>query len=64
MKKKNLHFTFPIFILGLILLVACRNTGIETNFSEPETGSFTDARDGKIYKTVKVGDQWVIGNTG
>ena len=23
-----------------------------------ETGSFTDSRDGKVYKTVKIGDQW------
>ena len=61
MKKRNLHFTFPIFILGLLLLVACSsNREAETNSSEPETGSFTDARDGKTYKTVKVGDQWIM----
>lgn len=61
MKKRNLHFTFPIFILGLLLLVACNsNREVETNSSEPETDSFTDARDGKTYKTVKVGDQWIM----
>lgn len=25
---------------------------------KPETSNFTDIRDGKIYKTVKIGDQW------
>lgn len=26
----------------------------------PEKGNFTDSRDGKIYKTVKIGTQWVM----
>lgn len=25
-----------------------------------ETGSFTDIRDGKVYKTVKIGTQWIM----
>jgi uncharacterized protein (TIGR02145 family) len=25
-----------------------------------ETGSFTDPRDGKTYKTVRIGDQWIM----
>jgi uncharacterized protein (TIGR02145 family) len=27
-------------------------------FAQDQTGSFTDSRDGKVYKTVKIGDQW------
>jgi len=30
--------------------VACGSRESETNLSKPETGSFTDPRDGKIYK--------------
>jgi len=41
-------------------MVACNSMVSETNFSKPETGSFTDPRDGKIYKTVKIGDQWIM----
>ena len=25
-----------------------------------ETGTFTDSRDGKVYKTVKIGTQWIM----
>jgi len=25
-----------------------------------ETGSFKDTRDGKVYKTIKIGDQWIM----
>ncbi len=32
--------------------------GICTYSYAQETGSFTDKRDGKVYKTVKIGDQW------
>ena len=59
MKKRNLIFTIPILILGLLLLNAC-SSGEGNNNSKPETDSFTDPRDGKIYKTVKVGDQWIM----
>ena len=59
MKKGNLIFTIPIIILGLLLLNAC-SSNEKNNNSIPETDSFTDPRDGKIYKTVKVGDQWIM----
>jgi uncharacterized protein (TIGR02145 family) len=59
MKRRSQVLTISIFILGLILFNACSsNDGINKN--SPETGSFTDPRDGKIYKTVKVGDQWIM----
>ncbi len=41
-------------------MVACNSMVTETNQSKSETGSFTDPRDGKIYKTVKIGDQWIM----
>ena len=59
MKKRNLIFTITFLIPGLLLLNACSSSERNNN-SIPETNSFTDPRDGKIYKTVKVGDQWIM----
>ena len=59
-KKRNLTLNFPLLILGLLLFIACGSGERTNNNSKPETGSFTDPRDGKIYKTVKIGDQWII----
>ncbi len=60
MKKRNLNFTIPLLILGLLLFIACSSSKKTNNNSKPETGNFTDPRDGKTYKTVKVGDQWIM----
>ena len=62
MKKKNSIFIIPLLILGLLFQFACSSSSreSETNLSKPETGSFTDTRDGKIYKTVKIKDQWIM----
>ena len=60
MKKRNSIFTFPSLILGLLLFIACCSSESIDNNSNPETGSFTDPRDGKTYKTVKVRDQWIM----
>ncbi len=63
MKKKNSIFIIPLLILGLLFQVACSSCSSKeskTNLSKPETGSFTDPRDGKIYKTVKIKDQWIM----
>ncbi|MEZ5196125.1 MAG: FISUMP domain-containing protein [Bacteroidales bacterium] len=54
----NSIFAIPFLFLG-VLLISCNN-GKMINDSKPETRSFTDPRDGKIYKTVKVGDQWIM----
>jgi len=59
MKKRSSIFTIPLLILGLLLIVACSSSK-KINNNKPETGSFTDPRDGKIYKTVKIGDQWIM----
>jgi len=60
MKKRNLTFTFPLLILGLLLFIACNSSKKTINNNKPETGSFTDPRDGKSYKTVKVEDRWIM----
>jgi hypothetical protein len=46
--------------MGLLLFIACSISERTNNNSKPESGSFTDPRDGKTYKTVKVGDQWIM----
>ena len=51
MKKK------PIFLITALFIIA----GIFSCLYGQETGSFTDARDGKVYKTVKIDDQVWMG---
>ena len=60
MKNTRVVGTFRILMLGLVLLVACNRGANETYLNKIETGSFTDSRDGKIYKTVKIGEQWIM----
>ena len=48
--KKNIITPFKI----VIFIVA----GFCTCTIAQETGSFADKRDGKVYKSVKIGDQW------
>ena len=60
MKNTKVIGTRLLLIFGLVLLVACNRSTNEPNLIEIETGSFTDPRDGKIYKTVKIGDQWIM----
>ena len=60
MKKRNSIIAIPFLILGLLLFFACTSSKRTSNAGNPETGNFTDSRDGKEYKTVKIGDQWIM----
>ena len=59
MKRKLLSviwFTF-IDLSVLILSISCTDKNIpQTN----EVGSFKDTRDSKVYKTIKIGEQWIM----
>jgi len=46
--------------MGILLLTACNGSKSSIDNFETETGSFTDPRDGKIYKSVKIDDQWIM----
>ncbi|MFZ5940894.1 MAG: FISUMP domain-containing protein [Bacteroidota bacterium] len=53
--KTSIKISIPVIILGHILCVS-------TCLSQ-DTDIYTDNRDGKIYKTIKIGDQiWFAGN--
>lgn len=59
MKNKNKFRIYLTLISSLVLLsfISCNN---KTRVNAKETGNFTDPRDGKIYKTIKIGDQWIM----
>jgi uncharacterized protein (TIGR02145 family) len=60
MKNTRVVGSYQILIFGLVLLVACNPSTNETDFIKIETGSFIDQRDGKKYKIIKIGDQWIL----
>ena len=60
MKNKSKTWIYQTLILGVLLIVVSRCKESDTKLITPETGSYTDPRDGKIYKTVKIGDQWIM----
>lgn len=58
--KSKIIVTILLAIVGVgISLLAVRGTEDIPN-QVRETGTFTDTRDGKIYKTIKIGEQWIM----
>jgi len=57
-KRKTWIWQTLIFAVLLIAVSTCKES--ETNLIAPETDHFTDPRDGKIYETVKIGEQWIM----
>ncbi len=62
MKQKLSHLLLIGSIVLSMVLTGCKKEE-NCNSSQPETGTFTDARDGKVYKWVKIGNQtWMAEN--
>ena len=60
MKNRNSIIAIPFIILGLLIFFACASNKKVSDAGNTEAGSFTDSRDGKEYKTVKIADQWIM----
>lgn len=62
--KQNLLIR-PLLFLAMLLIVitGCDIDDDDTGKNEPQTGTFTDSRDGTVYQTVTIGDQeWLAEN--
>lgn len=60
MKRRRKTFIDKVLIFGVLLTVFSNCADSQTSLFPQETGSFTDQRDGKIYKTIKIADQWIM----
>lgn len=58
MENKTRIFKTLILLVFIILVSSCKDS--ENRLLAQESGSFTDPRDGKIYKTIKIGEQWIM----
>lgn len=59
---KNLNFLIYLAILGVIIVVAssCKKDNDDNSYTP---GTFTDSRDGSVYKTMQIGGQvWMAEN--
>jgi len=56
-KSKSRIYLTLMSSLFLMFFISCND---KTRVNTKETGNFTDPRDGKIYKTIKIGDQWIM----
>jgi hypothetical protein len=63
-KEKNYHFLLRSFQTrnGIITNPAFSQKANKEENNTGKTGTITDSRDGKTYKTVKIGEQrWISG---
>lgn len=58
--KTKIFLTILLAIIGVSILLLTISWNSEIKFQTYETGSFTDTRDGRIYKTIKIGEQWLM----
>ena len=66
--KKSIQMTMKtkIFLTMLLAIIGLSVLGLTISWNNKispltnEIGSFTDHRDGKIYKTIKIGEQWLM----
>ena len=57
MKAKRL--LYPLQLIGLLIIVLC----CKKENNDIEFGTYTDLRDGNVYKTVTIGEQvWMAEN--
>ncbi|HRZ41884.1 MAG TPA: FISUMP domain-containing protein [Bacteroidales bacterium] len=59
MKTKMALVILPAMI-GLSLIACVIRRSSEVKVRAVETGTFEDPRDGRIYKTIKIGNQWLM----
>ena len=58
MKTKIFIYQKVILAFVVMLFFSCNNNGLIVKAQE--TDNYTDQRDGKTYKTVKIGEQWIM----
>lgn len=66
---RSTNLIFSALLIATVLFTSCKKdddptpTGNDNPTTTNETGQFTDARDGKVYNWVKIGDQtWMSEN--
>ncbi len=63
MKNKILNLLLIGSIVSSVMLSSCKKDDNNGGETKPETGTFTDSRDNKTYKWVKIGNQvWMADN--
>ncbi|MBO9703719.1 MAG: hypothetical protein J7604_26170 [Sporocytophaga sp.] len=63
MKKLMLSWTLVLTVAGLTFMSCGKDKDDNNNPKDPNAGTVTDARDGKTYKTIKIGNQtWFAEN--
>lgn len=60
MKNNSKILIYKAMLTGLLFMMLCSCKDNINSLNTQETGSFTDPRDGKVYKTVKIGDHWIM----